>query len=64
MEQQNQDKFRTLEEKETNKYLGILEAYTIKQVKIKERIKKYLRRIRKQLKTKLCSRNLIKGMNT
>ena len=33
----NQDKIRTLGEKETNKYLGILEADTIKQEKIKEK---------------------------
>ena len=33
----NQDKIRTLEEKETYKYLGILEADTIKQVEIKEK---------------------------
>ena len=32
----NQEKIRTLEEKETYKYLGILEAGTIKQVKNKE----------------------------
>ena len=32
MELPNQDKIRTLEEKETYKYKGILEADTIKQV--------------------------------
>ena len=32
MELPNQDKIRTLGEKETYKYLGILEANTIKQV--------------------------------
>ena len=37
MELPNQDKFRTLREKETNKYLGILEADTIKQVEMKEK---------------------------
>ena len=31
MEQPNHDKIRTLGEKETYKYLGILEVYTIKQ---------------------------------
>ena len=47
MELPNQDKIRTLEEKETYKYLGILEADTIKQVDMKEKIKKeYLRRTR------------------
>ena len=33
MEQPNEDKIRTLGEKETYKYLGILEADTIKQGK-------------------------------
>ena len=64
MELPNQQKIRMLREKETNKYLGILEADTIKQVEMKENIKKeYLRRIRKLLKTKLCSRNPIKGID-
>ena len=35
MELPNQDKYRRLGEKETNKYLGILEADTIKQVEMK-----------------------------
>ena len=61
----NQDKIRTLAENETYKYLGILEADTIKQVEMKNKIQKeYLRRTRKQLETKLNSRNLIKGINT
>ena len=65
MELPNQDKIRTLGEKETYKYLGILEADTIKQVEMKEKIKKeYLRRTRKLLETKISSRNLIKGINT
>ena len=65
MELPNQCKIRTLGEKETYKYSGILEADTIKQVKMKEKIKKeYLRRTRKLLETNLCSRNLIKGINT
>ena len=64
MELPNQDKIRTLGEKETYKYLGILGDDTIKQVVLKERIKKeYLRRTRKLLETKLCCRNLIKGIN-
>ena len=33
----SQDKIRTLGEKETNKYLGILEADTIKQVEMKDK---------------------------
>ena len=34
----NQDKIRTLRENETDKYLGILEADTIKQVQMKDKI--------------------------
>ena len=65
MELPNHDRIRTLEEKETYKYLGILEANTIKQTQMKDRIRKeYLRRTRKLLETKLSSRNLIKGINT
>ena len=57
-------KIRTLGE-ETYKYLGILEADTIKQMEMKEKITKgYLRRTRKLLETKLCSKNLIKRINT
>ena len=40
MELPNQDKIRMLREKETYKYLGILEASTIKQVEMKEKIRK------------------------
>ena len=65
MELPNQDKIRTLGEKEMYKYFGILEADTLKQVEMKEKFKKeYLKRPRKQLETKLCGRNLIKGINT
>ena len=65
MELSNRDRIRALEEKETYKYLGILEADTIKQVQMKETIRKeYLKRTRKLLETKLSSRNLIKGINT
>ena len=61
----NQDKIRTFAENETYKYLGILEADTIKQVEMKNKIQKvYLRRTRKLLETKLSSRNFIKGINT
>ena len=63
MELPSQDKIRTLEEKETYKYLGILEVDTIKQVEMKDKIKKkFPRRTRKLLETKLSSRNLIKGI--
>ena len=36
----NQERFRKLGEKENYKYLGIFEADTIKQTKIKEKIRK------------------------
>ena len=36
----NQNRIRTFGEKETYKYLGILEGDNFKQVKMKERIKK------------------------
>ena len=65
MELPNDDRIRTLEENENYKYLGIWEADTIKQVQMKDMIRKeYLRRTRKLLETKLSSRNLIKGINT
>ena len=61
----NQNKMRTLGEKETCKNMGILEADTIKQVELKEKIQKeYLKRTRKLLETKLCRRNLIKGIHS
>ena len=64
MELPNQDKIRTLAENETYKYLGMLEADTIKKVEMKNKIQKeYLRRTRKLLETKLSRRNLIKGIN-
>ena len=54
MEQPNQDKIRTLGEKKSNTYVKILEADTIKQEEMKEKVKKeYFRRIRKLLETKL-----------
>ena len=40
MELPNKDKIKTLAENKTYKYLGILEADTIKQVKMKEKIQK------------------------
>ena len=45
--------------------IGILKADTIKQVEMKDKIpRKYSRRTRKLLETKLNCRNLIKGINT
>ena len=65
MELPNHDKIRTVRENETYKYLGILEADTIKQVEMKDKIRKeYLRRTRKLPETKLSCENLIKGINT
>ena len=64
MELSNQDQIRTLTENETYKYLDILEADTIKKVRMKNKIQKeYLRRTRRLLETKLSGRNLIKGIN-
>ena len=40
MEQPNQDKIRTLDEKETYKYWGVLKADTIKLVEMKEKKRK------------------------
>ena len=59
----NQVKIRTFREKETHKYLEILEADTIKHEEMKEK-KNTSRRTRKLLETKLHSRNLIKGTDT
>ena len=65
MELPNQDEVKTLGENETYKYLDILEADTIKQVEMKDKIQKeYLRRTRKLLETKLFGRNPIKIINT
>ena len=65
MELPNQDKIRTLGEHETFKYLGILEADIIKHVQMKDNIfKKYLKRTKNLLETKLSSRNLVQGINT
>ena len=65
MELPNQEKVSSLGENQTYKHLGILEADTVKQVELKDKIRKeYLRRTRKLLNTKLSRRNLIKGINT
>ena len=65
MEQPNVDKIRTSGEKETYKYLGLLEAETITQQEMKERIKKeYFWSTSKLLDAKLYSRNLIKAIHT
>ena len=64
IEPPNQERIKAHGEKENFKYLGILEPDTIKQEKMKEKIlKEYLRQTRKHLETKMCIRNLIKGIN-
>ena len=56
---------RTIKSRKTHKHLGILDADAIKQVEMKENIKKeYLRITRKLHVTKLDSRNLVKGIHT
>ena len=58
----NQESIRTLREKEN--YLTILKADTIKQKEMKEKVRKeHLRKTKKILGTKLCGRNLSKGIN-
>ena len=66
MELPYQEEIRMLGEKETDKYLGIFEADTIKQGEMKEKKnkKECLGRTRKLLKRKLYDRNFIKRMNT
>ena len=65
MDLPNHDKIRTLRENETYKYLGILEADTIKQVQTKDKIREeYPRRTRKLFEINISSRNLIKGIDT
>ena len=65
IELSRQERIRTFRKKENYKYRKILEADTIKQVEVKEKIRKeyLLRQMRKLLETKLCSRNHIKEIN-
>ena len=64
----NQERIRTVGEKENYNYLGMFEADTIKQAEMKKKKKKkrkeHHRRTRKLLKSKLYGRNVIKGINT
>ena len=61
----NQVIIRTIGEKEIYKYLWILDVDIIKQVAMKEKIKKeYIRRIRTFLETKLYCRNHVKRIKT
>ena len=60
----NQEKIRTLREKENYKFLWLLEVDTIKQVEMREKIKKeYLRRTRKLPETKLYPIKIMKRIN-
>ena len=63
MELPNQNKIRTLGEKETYKYLVILTLSNKRRWKKKSKEDHFMR-TRKLLETNLCSRNLIKGINT
>ena len=59
IEQFNQERIWTFEDTKNYNYLEILA--TIKQVEMKEKIRKdYFRRTRKLLETNLCNRNLLK----
>ena len=61
MELLNQDMSRTLGEKETYKYFGILEADTIKQVEMKEKSRKNISREPKSyLRQNYVAENLLK----
>ena len=56
---------KSLNEDDGHKYLGVTEADEIKKKEIKEKVvKKYKRRIRKILETKLSGEDVIKGINT
>ena len=55
----------TIEEKEINKYLGILETNMVYKIEMKERIKnKLFTELRKVIEIKLLIENLIKRKNT
>ena len=55
---------KEIELKENYSKLGLLEAVTIKQVEMNEKNKRLHQTSEKLLETKLCSRNLIKKINT
>ena len=56
---------KSLQEGESSKYLGILEADEFLEEKMKLNIsKEYIRRLRKVLKSKLDGRNLVCGVHT
>ena len=56
---------KSLQEGESHKYLGILEADKFLEEKMKLNVlKEYIRRLRKVLKSKLSGGNLVRGANT
>ena len=56
---------KLLQEGESYKYLGILQAYKFLEEKMKLNVsKEYIRRLRKVLKSKLNGGNLVRGVNT
>ena len=56
---------KSLQEGESYKYLGILEADKFSEEKMKLNVsKEYIRRLRKVLKSKLNGGNLVHGVNT
>ena len=60
----SQEKIREIDVQNGYKYLGVLEADGIKDKTMKENIKvKYFRRVRKLLKSKLNSKNVITAIN-
>ena len=60
----NQQKIKALGEKETYKYLGILEAETKRQVEMKgKKLKRVPQENEKTTRDKINSRNLIKGLS-
>lgn len=61
----NQETIKSLDENNRYKYLGILELDDIKHKEMKSKVEKeYIRRLRKILKSKLNSGNLVKAINT
>ena len=60
--QSNQESIRIFGEK-NYKYQGLLEADTIKQIEMKEKVRKVYLWTRKFLNIKLCCRNFLKGIN-
>ena len=56
---------KSLQEGESYKYLGILEAGKFLEMKMKLNVlTEYIRRLRKVLKSKLSGGNLVRGVNT